>query len=129
MGEYIIALNGIMQAVFMLSMLLFSVHLASVGAISLGSIILVLSLITSVGQSIFLVGQRIASISEQWSEVKEALSDLLNPHEVEDVPYATDLQVTEGGLAFKNVSFAYPMAEKFSKTFLSRLKPAKSGAW
>jgi ABC-type multidrug transport system fused ATPase/permease subunit len=82
-GQYIITLNGMLQAVFMLSMLLFSVHLASVGAISLGSIILVLSLITSVGQSIFLVGQRIASISEQWSEVKEALSDLLNPHEVE----------------------------------------------
>jgi ABC-type multidrug transport system fused ATPase/permease subunit len=125
MGQYIITLNGMLQAVFMLSMLLFSVHLASVGAISLGSIILVLALITSVGQNIFLVGQRIASISEQWSEVKEALSDILNPHEVEDVPYATDLQVTEGGLAFKNVSFAYPDGRVVLKDFSLTIKPGE----
>jgi ATP-binding cassette subfamily B protein len=125
MGQYVVMLNSAMQAVFMLSMLLFSVHLASIGAISLGSIILILSLITSVGQSIFVIGQRIASLSEQWSEVKEALCDLLNPHEVTDVPYATELQVPEGGLVFNNVSFTYPDGRSILKNFTLAIKPGE----
>jgi ATP-binding cassette subfamily B protein len=125
MGEYMIAFNGVLQAIFMLSMLMFSVELASRGAISLGSIILVLSLITSVGQSIFFIGNRIASISEHWSELKEALADLLNPHEVTDVPYATKLNVTEGALVFKNVSFAYPGGRPILSNFSLSVAPGE----
>jgi ABC-type multidrug transport system fused ATPase/permease subunit len=125
MGEYLIGLNGLMQAIFMLSMLLFSVHLASVGAISLGSIILVLSLITSVGQSIFFVGNRIAGLSEQWSEVKEGLSDLLTPRDVVDVPYATDINVTDGALTFTNVSFAYPDGRQILSDFTLKVRPGE----
>jgi ATP-binding cassette subfamily B protein len=124
-GEYMIGFNGILQSVFMLGMLVIAAQLAASGVISLGSVILVLSLVVGVGQSIFFIGNRIAGVTEQWSELKEGLDDILNPHEVTDVPYATPLVVTDGKVEFKHVTFTYPDGRNVISDFSLTIKPGE----
>jgi ATP-binding cassette subfamily B protein len=124
-GEYVVAINGLMQSAFMLGMLVVVANLAGAGIITFGSVVLVLSLIMTVGQNIFFVGSRIANVVEQWSQLKEGLEDILNPHEVVDVPYAPALQVVEGAVNFKNVSFTYEGSREILSDFSLYIKPGQ----
>lgn len=124
-SEKIAIINGALQALFILSMLGVSIYLAQVGAVSFGSVILALSLVVGVGQSIFHIGNQISHFSEQWGEIKEGLDDLLNAYDVIDEEGALALAAQSGGIEFKNVTFAYGDTEKVLSDFSLTVAPGE----
>lgn len=117
-GRYIILINGVIQIMFMSGIIATVVWLASEGRVSIGTVVLVLSLTTSVGMKIFHVGWMMSSIAESWGEVKEGLDDILVHHDMdrnaENV--AHDLR---GSITFDRVGFGYgneKLLEDFSFT-------------
>jgi ATP-binding cassette subfamily B protein len=106
-GEKAVAINTAIQIVFMVGMLLTAIYLASRGMITLGSVILVLSMINSVGNSIFYIGSQMSNIAEQWGEIKSGLDDLLTPYDVVDVKNAKPIEVKNGEIVFDHATFLY----------------------
>lgn len=107
-GEGMILLNSILQMIFMLLMLGMTLWLASRGEVSVGSVILVLSLVLSVGADILWIGNNISFMSDRWGEIVEGLKDLYVPYTVTDVTVkGANTKISDGEVKFTNASFAY----------------------
>ena len=79
----------------------------SQGAITLGDFIMIASIATSVIWSVSRIGQTMNGFVEIYGETRDSLSDILHEHDITDVQGAKTLLVTQGAIAFNNVSFAY----------------------
>ena len=106
-GELILGVNSIIQSVFAGIMILLAVELTRRGQISVGDIILIITVIFRVQGYMLVVGRTLNSFGEKWGEIEESLEEILEPHEIPDSPGATDLQIGSGDLAFNSVTFSY----------------------
>jgi len=106
-SEKAITLNNIFETIFAGGMIGSSVYLWTNGQISAGSIILIITLFAQIKRSISNLCQQFNNFADTTSTIKEALSDLLNKHEVVDVPGAKGLEVKEGRIVFQGVGFGY----------------------
>jgi ABC-type multidrug transport system fused ATPase/permease subunit len=105
-GRYIILINGAIQVLCMSAIVVATLWLAGAGTISVGTVVLVLSLTTSVGMKIFQVGWMMSSFAESWGEVKEGLDDILVAHDM-DGNTGNVVPNLRGDIVFEEVSFGY----------------------
>lgn len=116
-GDRVLLFNGILQAIFGGSLAFAAVYYAANGMITLGDIILVLTLIFRIENLLLSLGQQLNSFAETWGEVAESLEEILEPHEIPDQKGAIELSVAESSIEFKEVDFAFteqPVFEKLS---------------
>lgn len=114
-GEHVLTFNGLLQAAFAGAMVLFAVRLASVGTISTGDVVLILTMIFRVEDQFLFLGAHINRFSETWGEMKDSLEEILLPHEMPDAPDAVELQVSKGAIEFDRVSFGYGTDRIFNR--------------
>lgn len=106
-GETMLTLNGLVQALFSAAIVFLAVYLTRFEAISIGDIILIVTMIFRLeGQMLFL-GSHLNSFGERWGEVEESLREILEPHEIPDKEGAKDLKLMEGEIELDAVTFAY----------------------
>lgn len=119
-GRNIVLINGGIQVLFMGSIIATAVMLASQGTISIGTVVLVLALTTSIGMKLFHVGWMMSSVAESWGEVKEGLDDILAEHDIDSTKgiSAPDLK---GEIVFTHVDFGYGV-EKLLADFELRIR-------
>src|SRR3989344_1202827 len=106
-GETTLTINGLVQAIFAGRMIFLAVHLAERGAISVGDIILVITIIFRIESYMLFVGRTLNSFGEKWGEIEESLAEILQPHEIPDKPGATELRVADASIVFDHVRFSY----------------------
>lgn len=106
-GEAILTFNGIIQALFAAGMVFAAIMYARSGAISPGDIVLVLTIIFRVEDSFLFIGSHINRFSERWGEIRDSLQEILEPHDIVDVPDARELKVQNASIVFDNVRFIY----------------------
>lgn len=106
-GERMLLANNISQAVFGGTMVIAAVHFASKGLISMGDIILVLSVIYRMSGYVTQLGGQIGNFLDNWGEMKESLEELLIPHEIVDAPNAIPLAVSKAEITLSTVHFSY----------------------
>lgn len=111
-GENTLTLNGFIQAAIAAGMVFFAIKLCVNGALSAGDIVLIVTLIYRFEDDMLFFGNNINELSERWGEVQEGLEEILEPHEILDVPDALPLAVAHGALAFKDVTFLYDNTDK-----------------
>jgi ATP-binding cassette subfamily B protein len=114
-GESILTLNGIVQAFFSGVMIFVAVYLAQTGRISVGDIILVITIIFNVRGYMLFVGRTLNTFGEKWGEIEESLEEILEAHEIPDRPDALQLQVATGSIDFHEVTFTYGAKKLFDK--------------
>lgn len=106
-SEWVLVANGVLQALFMGFMLWGTLFLLQKGQMSVGDVVMVVSLILSLQESLFFISQKMNDFMESYSLVEEGLEDILVPHEIVDLPGAQDLCIHEGGVVFRDVHFSY----------------------
>lgn len=124
-GQKVSFVNSGMQLFFVGIMLSAITYLAYLGRATPGSIVLVFALTTSVGERIFWLSNQIATLSENWGEIREGIEDILNEHEIPDVFGARPLEVTKGDIAFTDATFAYNEGEAVVQGFSLSIPPGQ----
>jgi ATP-binding cassette subfamily B protein len=83
------------------------VSLQGKGLTTVGDFALVASLTTSVSWAVYILGTQIVDISKVAGICTQALSIMVEPNIIVDMPNAAELRVSKGLVEFKNVDFAY----------------------
>ncbi|MGE0116468.1 MAG: ABC transporter ATP-binding protein [Dongiaceae bacterium] len=78
------------------------------GELDLGSFTLVFTLSNFIALSVWNLSNRMLDFFEQIGTLTEAIELVTQPHEITDRPEARPLVVTQGAIAFRDVSFAHP---------------------
>jgi ABC-type multidrug transport system fused ATPase/permease subunit len=72
-----------------------------------GTFVLVQAYIISINNSLWSFSRIVRDMTEGISDAKEMVEMLHLPHEIQDIPNATALNVPKGLIEFKNVSFSF----------------------
>ena len=116
-SEWLLVTNGVLLAVFIAGMLALGVSLLSSGRISVGSLVMVITVVIALEQRMFFLGQNLTQAVTYHGQVAEGLEELLQPHEITDRPGAVPLVVTRGEIRFESLSFSYRDATVFAGDF------------
>ena len=88
------------------------------GAVNAGDFALVLTLSISFIMGVFNMGQEILKFSKVIGTCKQSLSFIIVPHEIIDIPNASEMKVERGSIECKDVCFSYlssnPLFEKIN---------------
>ena len=87
-SEWLLVTNGVLLALFMLSMFGIGMGLISRGLISVGSLVMVVTVVIALKQRMFFLGQNLTQAVSYHGQVSEGLAELLQPHEITDHPGA-----------------------------------------
>lgn len=106
-SEWVLVTNGVLLAVFMLSMFAFGMLLIERGEISVGSLVMIITIVIGLEQRMFFLGQNMTQAVTYYGQVSEGLKELLEPHEIVDAPNAKPLNVRDAAIEFKALDFSY----------------------
>ncbi|MES2014777.1 MAG: ABC transporter ATP-binding protein [Patescibacteria group bacterium] len=106
-SEFVLVLNNILQFIFGSAMLFIAVTLMRTGAISLGDIILVITIIFRIEGHLQSLGNNINRMSNTWGEIEESLQEIVAPHEISDSVNASTCSISLGEIRLKDVNFKY----------------------
>jgi ABC-type multidrug transport system fused ATPase/permease subunit len=94
------------------------------GRVSTGELVLVLSLVSQITYTLIFIGRAINEVAQAFGEMEEGLEDLLQEHEIVDVPDAEPLVVTDGSIVWSDVTFRYQEDAVFDR-FSFRIEPGQ----
>ncbi len=117
-GEYTRIANSVLLIIFGSAMTLTTVSLARTGVLSLGDIVLILTIIFRIEGLLQGLGSNFNRFAEIWGEIHESLEEIIEPHEIPDKPDASTLVVPHGAIDFENVSFSYASSPVFRRLVL-----------
>ncbi len=116
-SEWVLVTNGALLAAFILSMFAIGMRLIESSALSVGSLVMVITVVLALEQRMFFLGQHLTQAVSYYGQVGEGLKELLEPHEITDRPGAVPLVVSAAKIEFCNVRFAYREQPVFAGDF------------
>jgi ATP-binding cassette subfamily B protein len=106
-SEFVLVTNNIMLALFAASMIGMSIHLLAQGAMGVGSLAMVITLLGALQHTLVFLSMIATQVIRQYGQIKEGLEELLIPHDIVDSSEAEKLRVRNGMITFQNVTFTY----------------------
>ncbi|MCB0311388.1 MAG: ABC transporter ATP-binding protein, partial [Bdellovibrionales bacterium] len=106
-SEWVLIANGIMLALFMAVTLAQSVWLLQQGLITIGSLVLVITVVIALERNLFFIGQHMTRSAGYYGQIKEGLLELLAPYSIKESGGAPQLLVKQGSIQFNRISFSY----------------------
>lgn len=114
-SEWILAANQVMIFIFLLVMVVSSVSLFKNHLISVGAVIMIITISGSLGWQLFFIGQELKDAAIYYGQTQEGLEEVLEPHLIVDVHNAKILSVSRGSIVFEKVDFEYDKIKVFDK--------------
>lgn len=106
-GERIFAINNFLIVIFISAIIIWSFFLWSKGSMSIGTLVMIVSLVGGFMTTLSNIGQNINAAMKSYGEMKEGLRDIIIPHDIVDKPNARKLSVEKSEVVFENVTYAY----------------------
>jgi ABC-type multidrug transport system fused ATPase/permease subunit len=116
-SEWLLVANGLLLAAFMVAMFGIGMLLIAQGRISVGSLVMVVTVVIALEQRMFFLGQNLTQAVSYHGQVSEGLAELLQPHEISDRPHAAPLVVRAARIRFQALDFSYKNARVFAGDF------------
>jgi ATP-binding cassette subfamily B protein len=116
-SEWVLVTNGVLLAGFILSMLTVGIRLIGSGTVSVGSLVMVITVVLALEQRMFFLGQHLTRAVSDYGRVGEGLSELLEPHEIVDREGALPLVVGAARIEFDRLAFSYREKPVFAGDF------------
>jgi ATP-binding cassette, subfamily B, bacterial len=108
-----------------LGLLAWAIALWQRGAASAGDVVLVTTLGFTILHTTRDLAVALVDVTQHLARLAEAMTTLLQPHEIRDRPDASELRATQGGVVFEDVSFSYPDRAPTFAGFNLRLEPGQ----
>jgi ATP-binding cassette, subfamily B, bacterial len=105
--EWVLLINNLLIAAFIATIVLWSFFLWSNEAITLGTLIMIVTIVRGFSNQLIFIGQNLNGTIEIYSEVRNGLREIIRPHEIADRPEAKRLVVDGGQVRFENATFNY----------------------
>lgn len=96
-----------LTGVFVVGVSTATLYLYSKHLVTIGDVTLVFLIVSTILSDVRYVLQRLLDFNEQKSDLQDALSTIVVPHEIEDRSDAKQLIADKGKIEFKKVVFAY----------------------
>ncbi len=116
-SEWVLVTNGVLLALFILSMFAFGMWLIERSEITVGSLVMVITIVLALEQRMFFLGQSLTQAVSFYGQVSEGLKELLEPHEIVDRPDAKPLVVSDARIEFDALDFSYRGKRVFRGNF------------
>ncbi len=114
--------NSAALFIFSIAVLMVSLHLWGQGALSAGTLISLIMVMSNLLWALSWIGNQMNNFAESYGEIQNGLKDILIPHDITDVAGAIPLQVHTGEIRFEGVAFGYSDGELF-KDFHLLIQP------
>ncbi len=118
-SEVILLINGFFIFIFVSSMILTAVFLLKNNTITIGSIVMIAHMTTSLYAQFLFLGFELRDATRFYGEAKEGLTEILPDHEIVDTPTAKNITIEKGALELENVTFQYHKKKVFDNFSLS----------
>ncbi|BAT58859.1 lipid A export ATP-binding/permease protein MsbA [Variibacter gotjawalensis] len=129
--EIVRLIHAIITVTFTIGLLYWSLHLWQAGSISVGDVVLICTLGISVLSATRDLAVALVDATQHIARLSEALSTLLEPHQMPDHPAAKPLVPMAARIEFRDVGFAYPggapVLENFNLKIESEERVALAG--
>ncbi len=119
------ALQGVMATLMTVIMLLLLVHFNYTGAIGPGDFAFILMLGMFITMTMWQLGGQMLEFSVALGECRQALSYMIEPHAIKDIPNAKPLVITGGQIIFSDVDFGYIEGQHLFKRLNVTIKPGE----
>jgi ABC-type multidrug transport system fused ATPase/permease subunit len=107
LSEWGLSFNNFLVVSAVTAILVIMYHAWTVGSVTSGDFVLVLTLILSLSGTLVFIGNAMNQFIRVYGEVEEGLSEILLPYEIIDRADAEVLTVQNGVIAWNNVTFKY----------------------
>ncbi len=114
MSELILTFNGIFITLFVLLMTCTSVYLFQSGAISIGTVVMIIAIVSNLYGQLLFIGQELRDAATYYGEAKEGLSEILKDHAIVDAPHAKTVDIKKGAITIDGIDFQYEEKKIFN---------------
>lgn len=112
-SEWVLVVNGGMIFIFIAAMIISSIYLFQNQLISIGVIVMAISIIGDLTNQLFFIGQEIRDSSKLYGQIKEGLDEILSEHLIVDAPNASKLVFDRGEISIESIDFDYDNTRVF----------------
>ncbi len=123
-SEWGLSINNIIIVLFEAIILLIGVQMWTVGSITVGELVMIVTLMISVQGSLVFIGNGMNGFIRRYSEIQEGLTDILVPYDISDRLNAKILSLKDGKIEWNTVSFDYGDSSVFNE-FNLVIKPGE----
>lgn len=121
LGSTIDAIQSLLNLAVEFFIFYYAITYWEAGLVTIGTFALAQAYIINIGGSLWGFGRIVRDLYEATADAKEMVEILHLPHEVQDVTNATKLQISQGSIEFRNVSFAFGKDNEKNKPVFTNL--------
>jgi ATP-binding cassette subfamily B protein len=106
--EHLRLIHAVLTAMLTAAVLAWAIVLWQNGQAKVGDLVLISALAFGILHGTRDLAVALVDLTQHIARLEEAISTLLAPHELEDLPHAATLPASRGEVVFEQVRFAYP---------------------
>lgn len=126
------AAQGLLIVIVEFVLFYYMIRFWSQGIVTIGTFVLLQSYVLSLANKLWDFSRIVRNIYEGFADSKEMVEILMTPYDVKDLPNAKDIEVKEGNIEFRDVSFNFnetrTVVEKLNLTINKGEKVALIGS-
>ena len=107
LSEWILVINGVFIFIFASSMVATSIYLFQSHIISVGVIVMVIAIVSSLTDQFLFIGQQMRDATKYYGQAREGLVEILHEHIIVNEQNAKRVAIKYGTIDLDNVSFNY----------------------
>jgi ATP-binding cassette, subfamily B, bacterial len=123
MGNHANVVQGMAMVFLELVVMYSAVNYWQKGELTIGDVVLIQTCLGQIFDRLWDFSRSIKNIYEGLADSREMSEMLMIPHEVQDLPDATELVVKHGAISYRNVSFNYHQNSSIFQGFNLDIKP------
>jgi len=124
-SEGMLAVNNVLLSLFVASTIIPTFFMWQSGTVSLGEFVMVITLVSGLLHSFTFIGNSMNYFAKNYGEVRKGLEDILHPHDSSMTTPTRELVVSDGKIAFENVSFFYNENKTIIEDLQLLIKPGE----
>jgi ATP-binding cassette subfamily B protein len=119
MSEWMLFMNGVLIAIFMLVMIGTSILLFQQQLVTTGVVVMVIAISLKLSDQLLFLGMEIRDVTRFYGEAREGLEEILQEHVIVNAPNARSVTFEHGAIEIESIDFEYENTRVFTNFSLT----------